>query len=147
MNVLAKLKRKGIALAVASNIPSLFLREHLQSNSLEKYFSAVVGQEDCDEKKPSPKPILLALEKMGSKPESSAYVGDMEEDIIAAKRANVYPIAVSRQRSYHPTWKLTRQNPSLVVLNLTDLLAIFDGYQESQPIPLCQPEKSQPDSC
>jgi len=124
-SVLKKLKQDEMRLAVASNIPSLFLKEHLQRFGIDKFFDAVTGQDDCEEKKPSPKPILVTVEKLGSKTEQTAYVGDMEEDIIAGKRANVCTVAVSRAGSYHPRWKLKRQNPDFLISDLNELLVII----------------------
>jgi phosphoglycolate phosphatase len=125
-NVLKKLTWEKINLAIVSNIPSLFLREHLQRFGIDEYFVAVTSQDDCEEQKPSPKPILITLEELGSKPEQSAYVGDMEEDIIAGKRAHVYTFAVSRDCSYHPSWRLKRQNPDFFVSDLNELLTIVN---------------------
>lgn len=121
-DVLSQLNRKGVLLGIASNIPTLFLKEHLRNFEIESYFGAVTGQEDCDEQKPSPKPVLVTLEKLGVKPSEAIYVGDMEEDIIAGKRANTYTVAISRKESYHPSWRLKRQNPDYLVSDLSELL-------------------------
>jgi len=125
-NVLERLRQAEIVPAVASNIPSLFLREHLQQFGIDGCFDAVTGQDDCEEVKPSPKPILTTLEKLGRKPDRSAYVGDMEEDIMAGKRANVCTIAVSRDSSYHPAWRLRRQNPDFLIHDLEGLVTIVE---------------------
>jgi len=124
-DVLKKLKQDRMTLAIASNIPPPFLREHLQRFQIDGYFDVVTGQDDCTEQKPSPKPILITMEKLGSKPDQSAYVGDMEEDIIAGKRADVQTFAVCRDDSYHPSWKLKRQNPDFFISDLKELLAIL----------------------
>lgn len=125
-SVLKKLTEDKTNLAVASNIPSPFLREHLQRFGIDRYFDVVTGQDNCKEQKPSPRPILVTLEKLGSKPEYSAYVGDMEEDIIAGKRAHVYTFAVSRDGSYHSRWKLERQNPDFFISDLNGLVAAIE---------------------
>ena len=121
-DVLYQLKRKNVLLGIASNIPTVFLREHLRNFKIEGYFGAITGQEDCDEQKPSPKPILVTLEKLEVKPSEAVYVGDMEEDIIAGKRANTYTAAISRKESYHPPWRLRRQNPDYLISDLGELL-------------------------
>jgi len=123
-DVLQRLRADGIILAVASNIPSVFLREHLRRFRIDEFFEAVTGQDDCREQKPSPEPILVTLRKLNSNPNSSAYVGDMEEDIIAGKRAGVITVAVCRERGYHPCWKLRRQKPNFVISSLWDLISI-----------------------
>jgi phosphoglycolate phosphatase len=130
-SVLEKLTQEKINLAIVSNIPSLFLREHLQRFGISEYFNVVTGQDDCEEKKPSPKPILITLEELGSKPEQSAYVGDMEEDIIAGKRAHAYTFAISRDGGYHPNWRLKRQNPDFFISDLDELLTIVNRLNSS----------------
>ena len=67
-DVLYQLKKRKVLLGIASNIPTLFLREHLSNFKIDSYFGAITGQEDCDEQKPSPKPVLVTLEKLGVKP-------------------------------------------------------------------------------
>jgi HAD superfamily hydrolase (TIGR01549 family) len=122
--VLEQLKNRRIPLGVASNIPSRFLRGHLEDFGIASYFTVITGQEDCDEQKPSPKPILVTLEKMGMRPQEALYVGDMEEDILAGKRAGVITAAISREGSYHPQWRLKKQSPDYLISNLRELLMI-----------------------
>jgi HAD superfamily hydrolase (TIGR01549 family) len=122
--VLTNLRRENIRLAIASNIPSDFLREHLQTFRINNFFDVVTGQDDCNEQKPSPQPILATLKKLEEKPEHSAYVGDMEEDILAGKNAGVCTIGICRKEGYHPCWKLKRQNPDFLIHNLNQLLII-----------------------
>ena len=120
--VLGELRNRNTMLGVASNIPTVFLLEHLQKMGIADCFEAITGQEDCKEQKPSPMPILVTLEKLGVQPQEAMYVGDMEEDIIAAKRANTITAAIVRDRSYHPRWKLERQEPDYLISSLGDLL-------------------------
>ncbi len=123
--VLSQLREKKILLGIASNIPTIFLKEHLQNFEIESYFSAITGQEDCDEQKPSPKPVLVTIEKLGVKPAEAIYVGDMEEDIIAGKRAGTYTVAISSKASYHPRWRLERQKPDYIISGLGELVTLF----------------------
>lgn len=127
-SVLKKLKRRRIVMAVTSNMPSPFLNEHLQNFGLDMYFDTIIGQDDCEEKKPSPMPILITLERLDRKPSTSAYVGDMEEDIIAGKKANVITFALSRKESYHPSWRLKRQNPDFLISDLNGILTIINNH-------------------
>ena len=124
IDVLKELKLRGATLAVASNIPTLFLREHLRRFEIDRYLDAITGQEDCDEQKPSPKPILVTVKKLGARPQEAMYVGDMEEDIIAGKKANAVTTAIVRNESYHPRWRLERQKPDYLISNLMELLLI-----------------------
>jgi HAD superfamily hydrolase (TIGR01549 family) len=122
--VLQELKKRRMILAVASNIPNLFLKEHLRKFDIDGYFDTVTGQEDCDEQKPSPKPLLVTIENLGARPQEAMYVGDMEEDIIAGKRAKAVTAAIVRNESYHPRWRLERQDPDFLISSLRDLLLV-----------------------
>ncbi len=123
-DVLQELKKKRFFLGVASNIPSTFLREHLTNFDIYSYFDVITGQEDCDEQKPSPKPIICTVEKLGVNPQEAMFIGDMEEDIIAGKRANAVTAAIVRDEGYHPRWRLERQNPDFIISDLRELLTI-----------------------
>lgn len=125
--VLRELKGERVTLGVVSSIPTLFLREHLREFDIDGYFDAVTGQEDCDEQKPSPKPIVVTLEKLGVEPGDTLYVGDMEEDIIAGKGARVFTSAIVRNESYHPRWRLERQEPDFFISDLRELLPIYQS--------------------
>lgn len=120
--VFEELKARDILLGVASNIPTLFLKEHINRLGIKDYFGAVTGQEDCDEQKPSPKPLLFTFLKLGVKPGKAMYIGDMEEDIIAGKAANTFTAAIVRKESYQPLWRLERQNPDFIMSSLKELL-------------------------
>lgn len=124
-DVLHELKEKEILLGVVSNIPSVFLRAHLRNFDIEGYFNVVTGQEDCDEQKPSPKPVVCTIEKLGVKPKEVMFVGDMEEDIIAGKGADAVTVAMVRDEGYHPRWRLERQNPDFFVSDLRELISML----------------------
>ena len=126
-DVLQELKKRMVILGVASNIPSLFLREHLRKLKIDGYFETITGQEDCDEQKPSPKPILITMKRLGAEPQETMYVGDMEEDIVAGKRANAITVAIVRDESYHPRWRLERRNPDFLISSLSELLLACHG--------------------
>jgi len=124
---LDRLKAMGKTLAVVSNIPSLFLREHLGKLGIDGYFDVITGQDDCDEQKPSPKPILVTAEKLQLEAREAIYVGDMEEDIIAGKRASALTAGIVRERGYHPRWRLERQSPDFLISELSELLPACSG--------------------
>ena len=129
-DVLCQLRKKGVLLGIASTIPTLFLTQHLGRFEIEGYFGAITGRNDCDEEKPSPKPILATLDKLRVEPPEAMYVGDMEEDIIAGRRANTYTMAISRSESYHSHLRLKRQNPDYLFSSLDELLLLFRGLNK-----------------
>jgi phosphoglycolate phosphatase-like HAD superfamily hydrolase len=118
-----KLKERNIKLGISSGVKETYLKEHL--GQLLNYFDAITSRDECEEEKPSPKPILNTLLKLNQKPENAAYVGDMEEDIIAGRKAGVYTIVVNREGVYKPIEKLILLNPDYIINNLMQLLSII----------------------
>ena len=62
-------------------------------------FSVIVGLEDVSKYKPHPEGINLALNKLGSQPQDTLFVGDSAADIQAALDAGCL--------SCHATWGIT----------------------------------------
>lgn len=62
---------------------------------LQTYFSVSIAYQDTVEHKPHPEPLLLAAQKLGVKPEACVYIGDVENDIVAARAANMKSIIYS----------------------------------------------------
>ena len=68
---------------------------------LEKYFKVDVSYEDTINHKPDPEPLLLAAQKLGVLPEDCVYVGDVENDVVAAKAAGMKSILYSNDKLYN----------------------------------------------
>jgi len=56
-------------------------------NLKSRYFDLIVGGDTFEEKKPSPLPVLKALERIGAKPFNALMVGDTDSDIISGRKA------------------------------------------------------------
>ncbi len=61
----------------------------LKRFDLENTFEAVSTILDVEHAKPSPDLLLHCLEKTGVSPREAVYVGDMENDLVAAERAGI----------------------------------------------------------
>jgi pyrophosphatase PpaX len=91
---------------------------------LERNFDIVITSDDTERHKPSPDPILAAVERLGAAPADAAYVGDSPFDIRAAKAAGVYAIAVS-WGAIHRDEVLEREEPDAFVRHAEELLAVL----------------------
>ncbi|MDP4000841.1 MAG: HAD-IA family hydrolase [bacterium] len=65
---------------------------------------------DYKNPKPHPEPLLVALRKLKVKANEAVYIGDMEADILCAKRTGVYSILFKRPYSI-----LKRSKPDFIV--------------------------------
>ncbi len=87
---LYELLKIGMKLAVVSDAPAREAWLRLTYLNMHNIFDVVVTFEDTNERKPHPAPFMLALEKLGVKPEESLMVGDWaERDIIGAKKVGM----------------------------------------------------------
>jgi len=119
--VLAELHAEGRRLGVVtakrrSTVDLAFARV-----PLAHLFETIVGGDETDRHKPDPEPLLLAAERMGADPAQTAYVGDSPFDVLAAKAAGMYAIAVTWGR-IHDRAKLEQVEPDAIVDSPVELL-------------------------
>jgi pyrophosphatase PpaX len=91
---------------------------------LEDVFDVVVTSDDTERHKPSPDPILAAIDRLVASPEDTAYVGDSPYDIRAAKAARVHAVAVG-WGGIHADQVLEREQPDAFARNAEELLGIL----------------------
>jgi putative hydrolase of the HAD superfamily len=83
---LIKLIKMGIKLGVVSDAPSREAWLRLSYIGLHHMFDAIVTFDDSNERKPSPVPFNLALERLGVNAENALMLGDWaERDVVGAK--------------------------------------------------------------
>lgn len=127
---LSRLIEKGIELAVVSHSPREVVYKVMQKFNLAQYFkrNCVFTLEDYKRQKPHPESIELALKKLGYSAGGAIYVGDMREDIVAAKRAGVSSAAICRDGgSYHIEQYLKSEKPTFFISTLGELVNMVDG--------------------
>lgn len=87
---LMHLVKKGVKLAVLSDAPAREAWLRLCYINFHHIFDVVVTFDDTGERKPSPKPFLLALEKLNVNPHEAIMIGDWaERDMVGAKNVGM----------------------------------------------------------
>jgi phosphoglycolate phosphatase len=99
-------------MGVVSSAPRKPLTRELERNTILKDMRVVVSGDDFRERKPSPKPLLYATEKLRVKPMECIYVGDMVEDIQACRKAKMTVVAVTW--GLHSRSRLEAENPDYI---------------------------------
>lgn len=89
---LEALARRGVTQAIVTSGSRPRIERELVAHGLR--FDEVVCGTDTTRKKPHPDPLQLALSRLGIEPFEAAYVGDSPEDVMMAKAASVYAVAV-----------------------------------------------------
>ena len=120
---LLDLNHKGYRLGVVSSGSESRVCREIAQSSLASVFETVICNEHTSNKKPHPEGLEMALQRMGSKPEESAYVGDAPEDIEMGKRARVLTVAV--HSNYPSSARLLSSKPDIYLKSLVELTDHF----------------------
>lgn len=121
--VLSELKNKGYLLGVVSNTSKEELPHYLDGFKIREFFDVAISSGDVENPKPSPEPVLKAIEILNVKPFEAAMVGDRPEDIEAGKLAGTYTIAVFR--GMRPSFELEAAKPDFIINELSEMLSIL----------------------
>lgn len=97
VEALAAARARGLKLGICSDYPAA---AKIAALRLHRAFDAIVCAQDRDVQrfKPDPRGLLVAVERLGAKPEETLYVGDRPEiDAVAAARAGVTSVMVAQR--------------------------------------------------
>ena len=101
-DVLVALKEQGRKLGIVSAKRTRTVELAFARVAIGHLFDVVVGGDETERQKPDPEPLLLALERLGARPDEAAYVGDSPYDMKAARAGGLYAVGVSWGRIHHP---------------------------------------------
>ena len=90
------LKKRGVKIALATNRGST-TDELLRLLGLLDYFDVVVTAEHTKNPKPHPEALLLAVKKLGVKPEEALFVGDTAVDLAAGNAAGIKTVLLDKE--------------------------------------------------
>ena len=125
--LLAKVKAGGCKTGLVTSRLFKTTMQGLEHYEIKDYFDAIVTAEDTDRHKPDPQPINVALEKLGSAPETSIMLGDTAFDLMCAKNAGVRSVLVawSLALDYSAAEDMGDAAPDYVITEPEELLEII----------------------
>jgi beta-phosphoglucomutase len=91
---LARLRAAGFRLAVASNSIRTTVQAMMEHASLIDYLDAVLSSDDVVDPKPSPDIYLMAMQRLGVRPEETLILEDNENGIRAARASGANVLVV-----------------------------------------------------
>ncbi len=94
-DVLIALKEQGRKLGLVSAKRRSTVELAFAATEIGHLFDVVVGGDEAERQKPAPDTLLLALERLGARPESAVYVGDSPFDMGAARAGGLYAVGVT----------------------------------------------------
>ncbi|KAG7385184.1 imidazoleglycerol-phosphate dehydratase [Phytophthora pseudosyringae] len=104
-------RRLPKGMAVVTGRPRKDCAKFLAAHGIEDLFPVQICMEDAPPK-PSPEPILLALEALGVKAKNAAMVGDTVDDIIAGRKAGTVAYGVLTPQTFAKS--ILEQTPAAI---------------------------------
>lgn len=80
---------KTIRLAICTNKGAAQAESLLRAVGIHQRFELVIGADSCEARKPSPVPLLHAMQRLDGRPETTLMIGDSHVDAGAATAAGV----------------------------------------------------------
>jgi pyrophosphatase PpaX len=119
--ILTNLKSRRFKIGLVTSGDEKRVKSELKRKGIFDIFDVVICGDHVpiEEQKPSPRQIILALEKLNIKPKDAIYVGDTSFDVLAGKNAGVTTIALAG--GLQPKGKLINSNPDLLVHDWNEL--------------------------
>ncbi len=93
-DLIRALDAKGVRVVLATSAAPDELDELRRVLGVDDVVKDIVAGADVEATKPDPEPVLVALEKAGTTPEDTIFVGDSVWDVRAATKAGVRTIGV-----------------------------------------------------
>lgn len=125
VDLVCKLKAKGIRTVILSNKPHGQVQE-IASKLFEKdLFDEVIGQTDAFPPKPEPSSLFHIMKKYNVLPQNTVYIGDSDVDVIFGKKAGVRTVGV--EWGFRGREELINAGADVVVKNAEELKKFLIG--------------------
>ena len=118
-----KLVNKGRKIGIATSNSREVTEKRLLSYGIRSQFGAVVCEEDVENPKPHPEPIIKCLLKLGARREGSVHIDDLPIGIKAGKAAGVTTIGITWGLGTYDS--LVRENPDYIAQTVPELERIL----------------------
>ena len=89
------IRKKGIKIGVISTNSRRSIEIATSRLDIARFIDVIIGRNPLPEKmKPYPPQVLDCLKRLGCKPKEAVMVGDGYDDMLAARRSNIFAVAV-----------------------------------------------------
>lgn len=121
---LETLKAQGYTLVVITNKPTKLVEPVLSAFGIFELFSDYLGGQSLPKIKPYPDPMWHICEKFAISPSEMLFIGDSENDVIAAKAAGCDVVGLTYGYNYNVPIK--QSNPTFVTGEFSDILKFVE---------------------
>ena len=125
---LYKLK-KDYLLIIVSNSEEIFLKAAIKKLKIINLFKEIYGANSFSSKDKALKKIF---KKYKIKPREAIYIGDRFSDIIYAKKAGCYSVAIHNDCSWSSLNEIKKYSPDFIIKNFEDLKKIIKKINKNK---------------
>ncbi|HEY9006069.1 HAD family hydrolase [Ohtaekwangia sp.] len=125
LELLAYLKVSAIKMAVVSTSPHQYCEKILTHFHIS--CGCIIGNDDCA-RKPSPEPMVQALERLALDKNKVIALGDKAKDIISAKRCGIATVGCLWGAQAGEIEKLAEAKPDFTVSNPLQIIPILRDF-------------------
>lgn len=127
ISTLEKLKEDGFKLAIATTKVNETVNPLLRKLGLDKYFDLATGRREGMRNKPHPDMLDFVMKTLGVESGRTVMVGDTPVDVMTARNAGIYVVAVTSGVALRmTTLKLIHESrPDAVISSLQELMDIL----------------------
>jgi HAD superfamily hydrolase (TIGR01509 family) len=123
MHMIEQAKENGLQVAIGSSAPHSWVDEHVKRLGIFDYFDHIICQDDVPpgRTKPNPDIFLKALDQLNVKKNAAVVFEDSPNGVTAARRAEIFVVAVPNPLTVKMGVAGDITVPSLIELSLHDL--------------------------
>ena len=128
IDMLDSLKSDGVKLGICTNKPTATTPPVLKAMGLDGFFDVVSCGDAVAHRKPDGRHVLVCIEQLGATPETTAMIGDSENDITAAIDAGVRSICVTFGYAHVPVEEI---GADILIDHFDDLARALDDISKT----------------
>jgi len=121
---LKELKERGYKNGLVTSRLRASAMNAVRHFGLGSLFDSIITASDIDVFKPDPAPVFFILDKLGSKPEETIFVGDTIHDIEAGLASGVYTVLVDWSCAIPHDERDDIPAPDAIIEKMPDLLTL-----------------------
>ncbi|OGO92870.1 MAG: phosphoglycolate phosphatase [Coxiella sp. RIFCSPHIGHO2_12_FULL_44_14] len=127
--VLDYLDARSLPWGIVTNKPGWLTEPLLAHFALQHRYACLISGDTLTKRKPEPEPLQEACRLTGTEPQHSLYIGDTQEDILAARRAGM-PALLARYGYSRADSHLHEWQPTGIVTTPLDIIAWVQQHEE-----------------
>ncbi len=123
--------RRRYKMVIVSNSENIFLKMAIKKLKLGRLFDEVYGADDFSTKD---KMLKKLFKKYNINQKEAIYIGDRFSDVVFAKKAGCYSVAIHNNCSWSSLKEIKKYSPDFIIKNFKDLKKIIKKINKEKDL-------------